>query len=241
MRLGLVGYGKMGKEIEQAAIERGHEISVIVNSQNPIDQADFSHTDAVIEFSTPHVVKSNIHFLLDNNIPCVVGTTGWNDTLQEITQKVLATNGAMVYASNFSIGVNLFFKLNEQLAQLMNPHKDYYVSMEEVHHTQKLDAPSGTAITLAEGIIENHDSVADWSCPQGETKKEFNGGVEITAIREEDVKGIHKICYSSSIDKISIEHEAFTRKGFAVGAVVAAEWLADKKGIFTMRDVLTIK
>ena len=241
MRIGLVGYGKMGKEIEQAAIERGHEISVIVNSQNPIEQADFSNTDVVIEFSTPHAVKSNIHFLLDNHIPCVVGTTGWNDALQEITEKIRATNGAMVHASNFSIGVNLFFKLNEQLAQLMNPHKDYYVSMEEVHHTQKLDAPSGTAITLAEGIIENHDAVADWNCPQSETKKEFNGGVEITAIREEDVKGIHKICYSSSIDKISIEHEAFTRKGFAVGAVVAAEWLADKKGIFTMRDVLTIK
>lgn len=241
MRIGLVGYGKMGKEIEKVAIERGHEISVIVNSNNPIDQADFSSTDVVIEFSTPSAVKNNIHFLMDHKIPSVVGTTGWNDAIGEITEKVKSKNGALVHASNFSIGVNLFFKLNEQLAQLMNNHKDYYVSMEEIHHTQKLDAPSGTAITLAEGVINNHDAVADWNCPQSEQKQAFNGGLEITAIREEDVKGIHKICYKSPIDKISIEHEAFSRKGFAMGSVVAAEWLINKNGIFTMRDVLNIK
>jgi 4-hydroxy-tetrahydrodipicolinate reductase len=241
MNIGLVGYGKMGKEIEKVAEERGHKISAIVNSQNPITQADFSNTDIVIEFSTPSVVKENINFLLDQNIRCVIGTTGWNDSLTEVTEKVIKNNGALVHASNFSIGVNLFFQLNEQLARIMNSHKDYYVNMEEVHHTQKLDAPSGTAITLAEGIIKNVEAVDNWNCPQSESNKEFNGGLEITAIREEDVKGIHKICYSSPIDKISIEHEAFSRKGFALGSVVAAEWLVNKKGIFTMRDVLNIK
>lgn len=241
MNIGLVGYGKMGKEIEKVALERGHEISVIVNSKNPITQADFSATDIIIDFSTPAVVKENIHFLLDHNIPSVIGTTGWNDSLVEITQKVKELNGSLIHASNFSIGVNLFFQLNEQLAKIMNPHKEYYVSMEEIHHTEKLDAPSGTAITLAEGVINNHEYVDNWNCPQSDQNKEFNGGLEITALREKDVKGVHKICYSSPIDKISIEHEAFSRKGFALGSVVAAEWLLNKKGIFTMRDVLNIK
>lgn len=241
MRIGLVGYGKMGKEIEKVLLERGHEVSVIVNSKNPIEQADFSNTDAVIEFSTPKAVLNNLHFLIEKKIPAVVGTTGWNDELESITNKVAENETALLHASNFSVGVNLFFKLNEYLAQLMNPHKDYYVSMEEIHHTQKLDAPSGTAITLAEGVIENHDAVNDWNCPQSETKKEFNGGVEITALREEDVKGIHEVSYTSDIDKITIKHEAFNRKGFATGSVLAAEWLVNKKGVFTMRDVLNIK
>lgn len=241
MKIGLVGYGKMGKEIEKVLLERGHEVSVIVNSKNPIEQADFSNTDVVIEFSTPKAVLKNLHFLIEKKIPAVVGTTGWNDELESISNKVEKNQTALLHASNFSVGVNLFFKLNEYLAQLMNPHKDYYVSMEEIHHTQKLDAPSGTAITLAEGVIENHDAVDNWNCPQSESKKEFNGGVEITALREEDVKGVHEISYTSNIDKITINHEAFNRKGFATGSVLAAEWLVNKKGVFTMRDVLNIK
>lgn len=240
MKIALIGYGRMGQAIETIALERGHTISAKVNSENPIETVDLTNTDVAIEFSVPQTVVKNINRLLDKKIPVVVGTTGWNDSLNEISKRVESEDLSLLHASNFSVGVNLFFKLNEQLAKLMNPHSDYYVSMEEIHHTKKLDAPSGTAITLAEGVISNHKAVDNWSCPQHPTNNEFNGGVEINALRIPDVPGTHEIRYQSDIDTISIKHEAHSRKGFATGAVIAAEWLINKKGVYTMRDVLEI-
>jgi 4-hydroxy-tetrahydrodipicolinate reductase len=240
MKLALIGYGKMGKAIEQIALERGHEIIAIVNSQHPIESVDFSDVDVAIEFSTPTSVLQHIHFLLENKIPCVIGTTGWNDQLEEISIKTKHLQGALLHASNFSIGVNLFFKLNEVLATLMNGNSDYKAEMEEIHHTQKLDAPSGTAITLAEGIINHHPAYNDWNCPQSEKNHTSNSSVCIAAIREPGVPGTHSIRYSSPIDTITITHEAHNRMGFATGAIIAAEWLKGKQGVFTMRDVLNI-
>ncbi len=238
MKIALVGYGKMGKEIEKIAIDRGHSISAKITSDNPLTAENISDSDVAIDFSTPHVVLDNIHFLLDHNVPSVIGTTGWNDHLSNIEEKSIDQNVGLIHASNFSIGVNLFFKLNEQLAHLMNSYEDYAVSMEEIHHTEKLDAPSGTAITLAEGIINNHSNVANWFCPQGENSECTESAIRIDAIREKDVKGTHTVTYSSHIDTIRIEHEAHNRKGFALGAVIAAEWIINKKGVYTMQDVL---
>jgi len=240
MKLALIGYGKMGKAIERIAMECGHEIVAIVNSQQPIESVDFSRVDVAIEFSTPHAVLQNIHFLLENNIPCVIGTTGWNNQLEEVSSKTKHLHGALLHASNFSVGVNLFFKLNEVLATLMNGNSDYQVDMEEIHHTQKLDAPSGTAITLAEGIIHHHAAYKDWNCPQSEKNTTSDSSICIEAVREPDVPGTHSIRYTSPIDTITITHEAHNRLGFATGAVIAAEWLNGKKGVYTMRDVLNI-
>ncbi len=241
MRIALVGYGKMGKEIEKIALERGHTISAKITGANPMTDQNMTDSDVAIDFSTPHAVLDNINFLLDQKIPSVIGTTGWNDHLSDVTKKTDSQNIGLIHASNFSIGVNLFFKLNEQLAELMSSYQDYAVSMEEIHHTEKLDAPSGTAITLAEGIIKNHPNVAQWFCAQGENSEFTDGAIQIDAIREKDVKGTHTVTYSSSIDTIRIEHEAHNRKGFALGAVVAAEWIINKKGVFTMQDLLTEK
>tara|TARA_B100000508_G_scaffold141026_1_gene145343 strand:+ start:125390 stop:126118 length:729 start_codon:yes stop_codon:yes gene_type:complete len=238
MKIALVGYGKMGKEIEKIALERGHTISAKITSKNPMTDDNMSDSDVAIDFSTPGTVLDNIHFLLDHKIPSVIGTTGWNDHLSNVAQKVDNQDTSLIYASNFSLGVNLFFQLNKQLAKLMSNYSDYEVSMEEIHHTEKLDAPSGTAITLAEGIIENHPNVSNWYCPQGEKTEANSPAIQIDAIREKDVKGTHTITYSSEIDTIRIEHEAHNRKGFALGAVIAAEWIINKKGVFTMQDVL---
>jgi len=241
MNIALVGYGKMGKAIEKVALEHGHTITTIVNSDNPIEHANFEHVDIAIEFSTPQLVVKHINFFLNNSIPCVIGTTGWNDELKNITRLALEKNSSFLHASNFSIGVNLFFKLNEQLAQLMSNHPSYRADMVEIHHTEKLDSPSGTAITLANGIIENNANYEKWFCPQGESNNTDNQGISIEAIREPEVSGTHTVNYSSTIDTLSITHEAHNRTGFATGAVIAAEWLIHKKGIFTMRDVLNIK
>ena len=241
MNIALVGYGKMGKAIEKIAIDHGHTITTIVNSDNPIEQADFSNVDVAIEFSIPKLALKHIHFFLDHNIPCVIGTTGWNSELENITRKAIELNRSLLHASNFSIGVNLFFKLSEQLAQLMSNHPAYAVQMAEIHHTQKLDAPSGTAISLAEGIINNNENYDNWFCPEAETNNVNNNGIKIEAVREPEVPGTHTIHYTSTIDTITISHEAHNRTGFATGAVVAAEWLLHKKGVFTMRDVLNIK
>ncbi|MDX1652027.1 MAG: 4-hydroxy-tetrahydrodipicolinate reductase [Brumimicrobium sp.] len=239
MKIALVGYGKMGKAIEQIALERGHTIVAKITKDHTIEDADLTNADVAIDFSTPHAVLANIHFLVSNKIPSVIGTTGWNDSLKEVTQKVLANDTVLLHASNFSIGVNIFFQLNEELAKLMNPYKDYTVEMEEIHHTQKLDAPSGTAITLAEGVIKNHGSYNSWNCPQNEKRNiEAQDSIKIEAIREHDVKGTHSIYYQSDIDTITITHEAHNRKGFALGAVIAAEWIIGKKGVYTMRDLM---
>lgn len=243
MNIALVGYGKMGKSIEKIARERGHTISLVVNSKHPIEQADFSQVDVAIEFSTPSLALHHIHFFLDHNIPCVVGTTGWHEHLEEIREKALMRNAALLHASNFSIGVNLFFKINEEMAKLMGTQSDYKVTMEEIHHTQKLDAPSGTAISLAQGIIDHHEHYTNWNCLQNLENKQpaTDKTISIDAVRLPDVPGTHKIEYTSPIDTITIAHQAHNRLGFAKGAVIGAEWLLYKHGVFTMRDVLTIK
>jgi 4-hydroxy-tetrahydrodipicolinate reductase len=243
MNIALIGYGKMGKAIEKIAIERGHQITTIVNSENPIESADFSQVDVAIEFSIPALALHHIHFLLDNGIPCIVGTTGWHNHLDVVSKKANELKASFLHASNFSIGVNLFFKLNEQLAELMRAQPDYIVAMEEVHHLQKLDAPSGTAITLAQGIISNHSDYQDWKCPQNSEHQPATSGNSITinAVRLPDVPGTHNISYTSAVDTITISHQAHNRLGFASGAVVAAEWILGKTGVFAMRDVLNIK
>ena len=186
-------------------------------------------------FSVPTSAFNNISNCFNNNVPVISGTTGWLDKYDDALKLCKEKNGAFIYASNFSLGVNIFFELNNQLAKMMNTLEDYNVSIEEIHHTKKLDAPSGTAITLAEGIIDN-SSKNDWSLDGGSSEE----NIPITAIRTPNVPGTHTISYNSNIDSIDIKHTAHSRKGFALGAVVAAEWLVDKKGVFSMKDVLNI-
>lgn len=237
MKIALVGYGKMGKAIEEIAIERGHEIVLRSTSKTPITPEQLKNIDAAIEFSIPATVLNNIDLLLEAGIPTVVGTTGWNHALAAVGEKVSAKNGALLHASNFSIGVNIFFKVNEYLAKIMNKQEAYSCDMTEIHHMQKLDAPSGTAITLAEQIMANHDNYSAYYCKEN-NEEPVENGINITALREPEVPGTHIINYKSEIDTITIKHEAHNRKGFALGAVVAAEWIHDKKGVFTMQDVL---
>ena len=232
MKLALLGYGRMGKAIEKIAEERGHQIVCKVDKEllsGSLDQADVA-----INFSVPSAAVENINTALKNAIPVVCGTTGWLDDYQKVTDSAIANGTAFLYASNFSIGVNLFFKLNKTLAQMMTPKKEYKVAMEETHHIHKLDAPSGTAITLAEDIINNSDAT-NWKLDEvGENT------ISIKSIREGEVHGTHSIKYKSLIDEISIEHKAHNRTGFALGAVIAAEWIAGKKGIYKMEDVLNL-
>ena len=248
MKVVLVGYGKMGKEIEKILVSRGHQIVGKATEDDLLNEDMIAHADVAIDFSTPHSVLNNIDFLLRHNIPAIVGTTGWNDSYSKVKTQVKENNGALVHASNFSIGVNLFFKLNEQLAKLMEPYKEYTASITEIHHTEKLDAPSGTAISLANGLLENYDQLNGWYCtsegsatvPQSEKNTVNEKALKIEAVREHDVKGTHRIEYKSPIDTLSIQHEAHNRTGFALGAVIAAEWIQNKKGIFTMKDVLQL-
>ena len=235
MNIAIIGYGKMGREIEKVALERGHSIVLKIGSKNTSDFTikNLQNVDVAIEFTTPEFSVKNILTCLDSNTPRVVGTTGWYDRLNEVRKKVAENDGSLLYATNCSIGVNLFFKLNKQLAQMMSKQEAYNVVMEETHHTQKLDAPSGTAITLAEGIIEN-TSKEEWV----EGKTLSNKQLGVVSHRVENVPGTHIVNYTSAIDEIEIKHTAHNRKGFAVGAVVAAEFIANKKGIFTMEDVL---
>ena len=241
MNIALIGYGKMGKEIEAIALSRGHHITSRVDSKLTIENADFSDCDVAIEFSKPDMAMKHIDFCLDNEIPVVVGTTGWNHQLDLVTNKVNSTNGSLLHASNFSVGVNIFFELNKRLAQLMDHQREYQLSMTEIHHTQKLDAPSGTAISLANDIISETDYEA-WKCMENNDGKPSSASPEfdIIAKRIPEVPGTHIIEYQSDIDIIEIKHEAKNRKGFALGAVLAAEWLHGKKGIFTMKDVLNL-
>ena len=233
MKVGLIGYGKMGKAIEDILVERGHEV-ILKISHTPSSE-EVKELDVAIEFSRPEYAFENLNILLKAGIPTICGTTGWLEQLSEIEKITLANNTAFLYASNFSLGVNLFFELNQQLAKMMNKYRnEYNIHLEEIHHTQKLDAPSGTAITIAEGII-NQTSYDNWSMEQdGETI------IPIEAKRIEDVPGTHIVKYTSNVDTIEISHTAHNRKGFALGAVIAAEWIADKHGIFTMKDVLEL-
>jgi 4-hydroxy-tetrahydrodipicolinate reductase len=235
MNIALFGYGKMGREIEAIALQRGHSVVLKIDKDNrdAITAAELKKADVAIEFSTPHTVLPNIRFCLDAGIPVVVGTTGWNEELENIKKETQAKNGSLFQASNFSLGVNLFFKLNTYLAELMNKYGDYEVSMEEIHHIHKLDKPSGTAITLAEQVIGKIDRKTQWSIDKQDKNTLF-----IKDVREGEVPGTHIIKYSSAIDDIEIMHKAHNRKGFALGAVVAAEFLKDKKGVYTMQDII---
>lgn len=239
MRIGLVGYGKMGQAIEVEALERGHQIAWKVTSQNPLRNQDFNQVDVLIEFTKPQLAVEHINESLKQKTPIVVGTTGWNSYLDEVSKMVVSNDGALLYASNFSLGVNLFFQLNEKLAELMSPYKVYKASLEEIHHVQKLDAPSGTAISLANGIIEHNKRYDSWKSGENERPSVEENQLAVTAYRVPNVPGTHVVEYSSDIDTIKISHEAKNRKGFALGAVIAAEWLANKKGVFTMKDVLS--
>jgi len=231
MKIALLGYGRMGQAIEKIAIDRGHEI--VLKVEENIKKYDLSVADVAIDFSIPTAAVGNISHCFESGVPVVSGTTGWLDQYDEMHNLCKQKNGSFIYASNFSLGVNLFFELNKKVAKLMNPMlKTYSVTTEEIHHTKKLDAPSGTAITLAEGIIEN-THFENWKLYEGDTKN-----LTITAKRVGDVPGTHSITYHSEVDEIEIKHTAYNRQGFALGAVVAAEWLKDKKGIYGMKDVL---
>ncbi len=230
MKIALLGYGRMGKAIEKIALERGHEI-VIRKDVEPVD-IDLSIADAAIDFSHPLAAYDNIKDCIDSKVPVVSGTTGWLDKFDEIKAYCKEQDGAFIYASNYSIGVNLFFNLNAYLAKMMEQMKEYDVAMEEIHHIHKLDAPSGTAISLANDIIENSEK-KQWSIESPQSDDLF-----INVKREGEVPGTHQVSYTSAIDSIEIKHTAFNRTGFALGAVVAAEWLHKRKGVFNMKDVL---
>ncbi|MGV3629716.1 MAG: 4-hydroxy-tetrahydrodipicolinate reductase [Bacteroidota bacterium] len=240
MKIGLIGYGKMGKAIEMIALDRGHTISWKVSSGNPLADQDFSAVDAVIEFTKPESAVSHIKKSLSENTPIVVGTTGWNNHLKEVTELCSAYEGALLHASNFSVGVNIFFRINEKLAELMSGQSDYVASIEEIHHTEKLDSPSGTAISLANSVLENNENYLSWVCGENKAPHVNTKQLGVTAFRLPNVPGTHTVEYKSEIDSIKIIHEAFNRKGFALGAVLAAEWIAGRKGVFTMKDVLGI-
>lgn len=230
MKIALLGYGKMGHAIEKIATERGHEI--VLRKKQQDDFSGIENADVAIDFSAPSSAFDHIAEALNRNIPIVSGTTGWLDKYDEIAALCQKKNGSFIYGSNFSLGVNLFFLLNEKLAKIMKNFPEYQVQMEEIHHTQKLDKPSGTAISLANQIIEN-SNYTSWQL--GQTQNEIIG---IEAKRIENVPGTHSIFYKSSIDEIEIKHTAHSREGFALGAVIAAEWILGKKGIFSMKDVL---
>jgi 4-hydroxy-tetrahydrodipicolinate reductase len=239
MNIALIGYGKMGKEIEKIAIARHHQVLFKFDEHNlnEFTIANLKKADVAIEFTSPNAAVSNILKCFEASVPVVCGTTGWLAKYDEVKKACLEKKGAFFYASNYSIGVNLFFKLNEQLAKLMKPYGAYSPSMEESHHIHKKDAPSGTAITLAEGLIKNHGGPKKWALKDKATKDDL----PITSIREGEVPGTHIVRYTSACDEIEITHKAFNRQGFAEGAVIAAEWLKGKQGVFSMNDLLTIE
>ena len=233
MKIALLGYGKMGKVIERIALERGHEIVLKKDEFNTYD--GLSTADVAIDFSVPTAAVSNISSCFNNNVPVVSGTTGWLEHFDEMVALCNEKQGGFISSSNFSLGVNIFFELNEYLAKIMSQFDSYKVTMEEIHHTQKLDAPSGTAISLAKGVIEN-SNYANWTLDQAKTNE-----IHIEAKRIGDVPGTHTVTYDSIVDSIELKHTAHNREGFALGAVIAAEWLAGKTGIYSMKDVLNLK
>lgn len=231
MNIAIIGYGKMGKAIEEILLSRGHNVTVKLNRKPEAE--DLKGVDAAIEFSNPEAAFENIRTLIENNIPTISGTTGWLDKLEDIKKINQESNCAFLYGSNFSLGVNLFFELNTYLAGLIAKYPEYKPEIEEIHHTQKLDAPSGTAISLASQIIENSDK-DKWELDQ----KSEDNSFPVFARRIDNVPGTHTVSYVSEIDTIEIRHTAHTRKGFALGAVLAAEWIHHKRGFFSMKDVL---
>ena len=232
MKIAILGYGKMGKTIERLAIAKGHEIVFTASSTETNGQ--LKNADVAIDFSTPEQAVSNITMCFKNTIPVVSGTTGWLDSYNSVIEVCTSCNGSFIYASNFSIGVNLFFNLNSYFAQLMEPYKAYIPNIEEIHHTEKKDAPSGTALTLAEDLLK-FSNLNKWALDNNS-----HNVLNISAQRINDVKGTHTISYASKIDTLSITHQAHNRDGFALGAILAAEWLIGKKGVYTMKDVLGV-
>ena len=240
MKIALIGYGKMGKTIENIAAQRGHEIVLRLDISNPEDFEKLPEADVAIEFTRPESAVGNLEKCIAAGVPVVCGTTGWLKHYDAIAAQTKAKDSAFFYASNYSIGVNIFFEINRKLAQMMNTQPQYEVKMEEIHHTQKLDAPSGTAITLAEGVLQYIERKSNWVCTT-ENDNNTEGGandIVITAKRIDPAPGTHRIMYDSPIDTIEITHTAHSREGFATGAVLAAEWLLGKKGVFTMKDML---
>ncbi len=236
LKIALIGYGKMGKAIEAIAIQRGHTVvlKIDINTTDQFAKDNLKQCDVAIEFTSPHSAVKNISTCLQAGIPVISGSTGWLEQWNKVKEECINKDGAMVYASNFSVGVNIFFEVNKKLAQLMNPHQEYAVSMLEIHHTEKKDAPSGTAITLAEQVFNNLERKTNWvNEPSNDP-----GALVITSERTDPAPGTHKVLYSSAIDDIEIIHTAHNREGFATGAVLAAEFIQHKKGIFSMKDVL---
>jgi 4-hydroxy-tetrahydrodipicolinate reductase len=236
MKIALIGYGKMGKAIGEIAVNRGHEIVLKIDEYNLADfnKQNISKANVTIEFTGPQSAYENVKKTLGFDVPLVCGSTGWLEKLDEIKKLCVERNGSFIYASNFSVGVNIFFEVNKRLATLMAPQKDYEVQVTEIHHTQKKDAPSGTAITIAEQILENLERKKKWVNHISDNVEEL----EIISERIDPAAGTHKVKYSSAIDDIEIIHTAHSRQGFALGAVLAAEYIYDKKGIFTMKNVL---
>ena len=238
MNIALIGYGKMGKAIEKIALNSGHTIVCKFSNAN-FNPSDLSAADVAIEFTKPDAAYPNILKCLKAQIPVVVGTTGWYSDFNEVKKTAEASGGALFHATNFSLGVNIFFEINKMLAALMNNYESYEPSMFEAHHIQKKDAPSGTAITLAEGLIDNFNRKKSWVSRDAQNIPDTNPfDLEIECLREGEIPGTHTITYRSEVDEISITHQAYNRIGFASGAVKAAEWLVGKKGVFTMADML---
>ncbi len=238
MKIALLGYGRMGKAIEEIAIERGHEIVARISPSHKTlkELSEQEQIDVAIDFSLPESAYQNISFCLDQGIPVISGTTGWLERYEEVVTKCKEQNASFLYSSNFSLGVNLFFELNQKLAKLIGPFDQYRPSMKEIHHLQKLDAPSGTAISLAEQLIEEK-LASNWTI---DSKNRNLENIIIEVVREEGIPGTHEIKYESEVDDIVIKHTAHNRKGFALGAVIASEWIQNKSGVFSMRDVLNL-
>jgi 4-hydroxy-tetrahydrodipicolinate reductase len=238
MKIALIGYGKMGKAIEEIALQKGHEIILKISDQNLEDftKENLQRCDVAIEFTNPESAIANMRMCIDAGVPVVCGSTGWVKHEEEIKKYCAENNGTLLYASNFSIGVNIFFEINKKLAALMNQQKDYTIGIEEIHHTEKKDAPSGTAISIAQQIIAERDDKISWTNHTPILESE----IEIVSKRIDPAPGTHTVLYSSAVDDIQITHTAHSRKGFATGALVAAEFIAGKKGIFSMKDVLQI-
>lgn len=236
LNIGLIGYGKMGKTIEKLATQRNHEILLRISSKNVLELSGphISTLDVAIEFSRPESAIENLKLLAQNKVPTVCGTTGWLDSYDEIIELFNENSTPFLYASNFSIGVNIVFEINKQLAKMMNRFPSYEVDIMESHHLEKKDAPSGTAITIANDVIENINNKKSWV----NEKSTDAGKLEIISHREPDVKGYHEINYSSKIDKVTLSHEAYSREGFAIGALTSAEWIVGKSGIFRFADVM---
>jgi 4-hydroxy-tetrahydrodipicolinate reductase len=243
MKVAIIGYGKMGHEIEQVLLQRGHSVTLIIDQDNAADlnAENLANVDVAIEFTTPGTAYTNVRTCIECGTPVVSGTTGWHDKLAELQELCREKDSTMIWASNYSLGVNITFRLNRYLAELMNRFDGYNVAIEEIHHTQKKDAPSGTAITLAEGIISNIERKSGWHCiepQQGEESRPQADSIEITSLREGMVPGTHTVTYESEDDVLEVRHTLKSRRALATGAVIAAEFICGKSGVFTMDDIL---